>query len=76
MQEEYDSFLDYGIDNAGFKPFQFMKSVRLGRLVNSDKYYKFISKWYLFQVLMSILGFILLFVLNYFDSLDILKIKL
>ena len=33
------------------------------------------SKLYLFQVLISIIGFIGLFILNYFDSLDILKIK-
>lgn len=74
-QDDYTSFLDYGIDNAGFKPFKFMKHLRLERLVNTEKYYKIMSIWYLFQVLISILGFIALLVLNHFDSLGILKIK-
>ena len=76
MQDKYTSFLDYGIDNANFKPFRFMKAVKLGRFVSTDKYYKFVSTLYLFQVLLSILGFVLLFMFNYFDSLGILRIKL
>ena len=74
-QDEYDSFCDYGIEKACFKPFSVMKFLRLSRVVNSNFYYKFMSKLYLFQVLISIIGFIGLFILNYFDSLDILKIK-
>ena len=74
-QDEYDSFCDYGIEEACFKPFSVMKFLRLSRVVNSNFYYKFMSKLYLFQVLISIIGFIGLFILNYFDSLDVLKIK-
>lgn len=74
-QDKYDSFCDYGINEACFKPFSIMKFLRLSRVVNSNFYYKFMSKLYLFQVLISIIGFIGLFILNYFDSLDVLKIK-
>ena len=74
-QDEYTSFLEYGICNAEFKPFRVMKFIKLGKLVNTDIYYKFMSKFYLIQVLLSIIGFIALFVLNYVDSLGILKIK-
>lgn len=75
-QDDYDSFLSYGIDNVDFRPFKIMKFLRLGKLVDTNIYYKIVSKIYLFQVLLSVLGFISLFVLNYFDTLNILKIKL
>lgn len=74
-QDDYSSFLEYGIEVAYFKPFRVMKYVRLGRLVEYNIYYKFMSKFYLFQVLFSILGFILIFVFNFVYKIDILRIK-
>lgn len=75
LQDRYSSFIDYSLCEAGFYPFRVYKFLKLDRLVDSDIYYKFMSKIYLFQVLFSILGFIVLLVLNYFDTLDILKFK-
>ena len=75
IQDDYTSFCDYGIEEANFRPFSILKFLKLSRLVNSNFYYKFMSKLYLFQVLISIIGFIGLFILNYYDSTGILKIK-
>lgn len=75
-QYEYLSFLEFGIKEASFRPFVVLKFLHLGRLVEYDIYYKFMTKFYFFQVLISIVFYFLLYVLNCFDTLDFLKVRL
>lgn len=74
-QDSYISFLEYGIAVASFRPFQVMKFLRLTRLVETNMYYKIISKIYLVQVLFSLLGFVALFIANKYDTLNLLSTK-
>lgn len=74
-QDEYTSFSQYGIDKVNYYPFKRWKFFRLERFVNSKFYVKTVMKIYLFQVLLSIFGFMTLFALNYLDEYNILSIK-
>lgn len=75
-QYEYTSFLEYGISEAGFKPFIRLKWLHLGKIVETKFYYKFVSKFYLFQVVLTILTYIGLLVVNYFDKAGYMNINL
>ena len=75
-QCEYSSICEYGIQEAHFKSFIRMKKLGLSKLVNSKYYCKIMSILYLIQVLIIVLCFILLFVLNYLDKSNFLRIKI
>lgn len=75
-QSEYDSLLDYGIDKADYTPFKVMKLLHLDKYVNCGTYYILVRKVYLLEIIFSIMGYLLVVILNLCPYGELMQIKL
>lgn len=72
---EDGSFIDYGI-SVGFRSFKVMKLLKLDFVVNNKIYYKIVSKFYLFQTLLGLVCYLVLFLLNCSDTGKFLSMEI
>lgn len=75
-QDDYKYLIDFGIDKFEFNLFKLFKILGMKNIGNLNIFYKILRIYFLFLVLLSISGYVFLFIVNSSSYGEFLRFKL